>query len=380
MRTIKSITILLITMLLCDLSSRAVHAAPAELLTLDDVRGLAQKGDALTLGDLDGFHGEDIGSGLYIMEYPLDGADCMMLVVGSTSPDAPVQYARLFKQGLVDQQPRAKNHELFVDIRTGDIDAYLMADTAGPLVEEYLDIIQSSPAWSSSTWNYISAHPEECEAIRALSYHALPALSAILEAQDVGLRGVLAGIFTDEILSQRLYSSFATTQTAAIEARAKAALMAYAGQTYDALTPDPISNLILTNADGKPVLSLRWQGNFSDQSTRTGTLIELYADRSLEIYALGMLEDRDAPVLMHSGVVTDEEYRAVERLLGDGGFLNLPEQIEVNVLDGIAVTLTASASQGEHTVSSYLPDGTPFSEIAEGIMALLGAHENLTGE
>ncbi len=129
-----------------------------------------------------------------------------------------------------------------------------------------------------------------------------------------------------------------------------------------------------------PVLTLRRQANFREEGVRSGTLIELYADRSLLIFALGMLEDADAPMLMHAGSATDEDYLAVEHLLADGGFLLLPEWIETGVLDGDTVVLTARTDDGMRTVSAYSPDGTPFGDIVDGLESILGAYENTDGE
>lgn len=133
--------------------------------------------------------------------------------------------------------------------------------------------------------------------------------------------------------------------------------------------------------DGEqPVLTLRRQANFIEQGSRSGTLIQLFDDKSLEIYALGMLSDADEPVLMHAGIVTDEVYQTIASALFDGGFWELPEWIETGVQDGDTVALTVSTNQGCHTVSAYSPDGTPFGEMVQVIETLLGAHENVTGE
>lgn len=138
----------------------------------------------------------------------------------------------------------------------------------------------------------------------------------------------------------------------------------------------PFATLAFAESGEDPSLILSRQANFREEGVRSGTLIKLFPDRFLEIYALGMLEDADEPVLVHAGSITGEEYEAVEQMLGDGDFLSLPEWIETGVLDGDTVVMTACTAGGEHTVSAYSPDGTPFGDMVQGIEALLGAHEN----
>lgn len=129
----------------------------------------------------------------------------------------------------------------------------------------------------------------------------------------------------------------------------------------------------------EPVLTLCRQANFTEEGMRSGTLIELYSDKSLLIYALGLLENEE-PLLLHAGSVTEEEYRSVEKMLSDGGFLGLPEWIEIDVEDGDTVTLTASTSEGIHQVGAYSPEDTPFGKIVRGIEEMLGAYENTVAE
>ncbi len=138
--------------------------------------------------------------------------------------------------------------------------------------------------------------------------------------------------------------------------------------------------LILASEGDAPVLTFRRQANLIEQGTRSGTLMELYADKSLLIYALYATEDGDASVLLYTGGITDEAYRTVARTLRDGGFFELPEWIETFVLDGDTVKLTASTEQGAHTVGAYSPDGTPFGEIVRAIEELLGAYKQHTGQ
>jgi hypothetical protein len=86
-------------------------------LTLDDVRMLAAKGDALGWDDLTLYDYKVTGSGLYIRCYPIDSR--YDLLVGATRETAePIYYL------LRDKKTNAS-----IDIRTEDVDAFLQADS-----------------------------------------------------------------------------------------------------------------------------------------------------------------------------------------------------------------------------------------------------------
>lgn len=90
----------------------SVSAAPT--LTLDEVRALAEKGDALTLEDLDGYLCTDVGSGLYVYRYPID--DTYELLVSTGSPDE--KPLRVLLQSADGES---------IDIREDGLDAFLGA-------------------------------------------------------------------------------------------------------------------------------------------------------------------------------------------------------------------------------------------------------------
>lgn len=84
-----------------------------EELTLNQVVKLSQKGNALTLGDLDGYAHYDGGSGLYIPMYPV--GDGYVLVLNGVSNDDPPFHAMLTKRENSEQ----------VEIRQEDVKAFL---------------------------------------------------------------------------------------------------------------------------------------------------------------------------------------------------------------------------------------------------------------
>ncbi len=82
-------------------------------LTLEDVRTLSQKGEALSWNDFAGYEGREIGSGLYIMQYVID--DVFDVLVGGPSPEEEPWYIYL----------RNRDINAWVDIRTDDIEEFI---------------------------------------------------------------------------------------------------------------------------------------------------------------------------------------------------------------------------------------------------------------
>ncbi len=86
-------------------------AKPGEL-TMDAVRTLAEKGDALSWEDFADFTGRETGSGLYIMQYDID--DTYAVLVGGV-PDEKPMYIYLCNWPTEEK----------VDIRYDSIDEFL---------------------------------------------------------------------------------------------------------------------------------------------------------------------------------------------------------------------------------------------------------------
>ncbi|MCL2322717.1 MAG: DUF4829 domain-containing protein [Oscillospiraceae bacterium] len=68
-------------------------------------------------------------------------------------------------------------------------------------INQYLDIIMSSPKVSSRTGDYIQEHRQEYDKILAMGYKAMPTLNKILKSGNMGLRGNIASLLSKEILS-----------------------------------------------------------------------------------------------------------------------------------------------------------------------------------
>ena len=91
----------------------------AKLLTLDDVVFLAEKGDSLTWGDFENYDSQEVGSGLYIRQYPIDELFSLSLSgqwdpASEDVPDAIILSARDGTGEVVDLRDGAEAVETFI--------------------------------------------------------------------------------------------------------------------------------------------------------------------------------------------------------------------------------------------------------------------------
>ena len=181
------IFIVLATVLAVCLSKRP---NPGSRLTLDDVKRLAGKGDALTWEDFEGYENEDVGSGIFVYRYPIDGH--YDLLIGSPQERGDILYICL----------RDLDTEASIDIRTEDTEAFLRGDSpAYELVEmkrrypEYFDLDTFKGlevyVWQMSPDDYSCGlmsgtnrdkTPEELAALKGVTLHEM---SMILASYDV---------------------------------------------------------------------------------------------------------------------------------------------------------------------------------------------------
>lgn len=91
-----------------------------EELTLEKVKELSKKGDALSWSDFELYRHTDIGSGLYIYFYEIDENYCLVIGGGDTQT-APL-YMRLvlkpYDHEFLDDKP-------YIDIRTENVDDFI---------------------------------------------------------------------------------------------------------------------------------------------------------------------------------------------------------------------------------------------------------------
>ena len=164
------------------------------VIPLSGLRALAALGDDLLFEDFAGYKGADVGSGLYILQFDVEGG--YSLLVGGGSPTGKPLYAVLSAPGF----------EGGVDIRNDDVDEFIgrypVPEKISNEVSQYLDIIMSSPLFSSASGDYIKAHQAEYNAILDMRIPALPTLIGILNSGDRGLRGVIASLAITDIVER----------------------------------------------------------------------------------------------------------------------------------------------------------------------------------
>lgn len=97
-----------------DEDKQADGQAEKEKLTLEIVKGLAKKGEALSWKDFEEYESIEAGSGLYILIYEMD--ENYNLMIGGLSMDEDPTYIRLVK---------ADDMDVYIDIRTEDIEKFL---------------------------------------------------------------------------------------------------------------------------------------------------------------------------------------------------------------------------------------------------------------
>ena len=101
-------------------------------LTLDDVLMLSQKKDALTWSDFELYSGQEIGFGLYIMQYEIDELfEVLVGGVGSAPNDKPMYIYLTVNNEAED----------FIDIRTEDVSGFIEAHrNDSPTDKNYHDL------------------------------------------------------------------------------------------------------------------------------------------------------------------------------------------------------------------------------------------------
>lgn len=99
-----------------QIKSKALFEAAkrdGKLLTIDKIKELSKKGDDLTWSDFEDYYGVDVGSGLYIMHYTVEGTD-YSVTVGGGSPYEKPMYIHF-----------GKDDGNYIDLRKDSIDEFL---------------------------------------------------------------------------------------------------------------------------------------------------------------------------------------------------------------------------------------------------------------
>lgn len=106
-------------------------AFPVEVLTLNDVIILSQKGYDLTWSDFEEYHYIETGSGLYIRLYEIN--EQFHFAIGGAGPDSEPMYMYLGANG---EDPNAR-----IDIRDGGVTEFIQTHSKGAVTSSIADIV-----------------------------------------------------------------------------------------------------------------------------------------------------------------------------------------------------------------------------------------------
>ncbi|MEK5234537.1 hypothetical protein NST99_02315 [Paenibacillus sp. FSL L8-0470] len=79
---------LLFILIICSACQSNKEEGPKEYISYDELKSLAEKGVSLNWGDFDKYSFEDIGSGIYIRKYKIEGGH-QLLIKGKSLESPP---------------------------------------------------------------------------------------------------------------------------------------------------------------------------------------------------------------------------------------------------------------------------------------------------
>lgn len=178
---------------------------------MDTVRALAAKGEDLTWSDMEGYPHTDVGSGLIIWAWEVEGG--YRLYMGGPSLEELPWYVTL------------ETGEEGIDLRTDDLEAFLRKmEKETPSVERLLEQLQSTPAQSSRPGDYIDANPEVYQQLLDRGDETLCYLfDRFLKGGETGLRGHLMRCLLDDLAPEAQLKLAADTGQAYFDAWLEAA-------------------------------------------------------------------------------------------------------------------------------------------------------------
>ncbi|WP_150267288.1 hypothetical protein [Paenibacillus tepidiphilus] len=113
MKTIRKLVMTIVLICICSACAGQAEGGDETGLSLDRLRDLAGKGEALTWEDFTDYPYEDVGSGLYVRQYQVEGG-YRLLINGPSTKEAP------FCICLVNPEDESN-----IDIRYSDIDPWI---------------------------------------------------------------------------------------------------------------------------------------------------------------------------------------------------------------------------------------------------------------
>ncbi|MDK8182340.1 hypothetical protein [Paenibacillus sp. UMB4589-SE434] len=84
----KFLMTLLFVVIICSACQSNREVGPSEFISLDELKSLSEKGVSLNWGDFTKYSFEDIGSGLYIRKYKIEGRH-QLLITGKSLESPP---------------------------------------------------------------------------------------------------------------------------------------------------------------------------------------------------------------------------------------------------------------------------------------------------
>lgn len=135
------------------------------------------------------------------------------------------------------------------------------------------------------------------------------------------------------------------------------------------------AGISLVASEDAPVLALQRSANFREMDAPCGAAYLLYADGTLEVYAILARQNADESMLTSVGEISQAEYQGIERLLHEAEVLDMPDEIPNNILDGDTVTLTLWTAAGKKSITGQSPDGLPFGDVAKALEAIFQAYK-----
>ncbi|MEL7567416.1 MAG: M56 family metallopeptidase [Dehalobacterium sp.] len=179
-------------------------------ITWNAVKSLAE--GSLTYQELyDTYYYRDLGSGLYIISFPIEGAESYALMISfphdmNEEPMAVRLISEDHNMALdLNEENLAKMMSLAQESGENEAITGIVEKEIEKIVEENLSVIMSSPNTSSNPQDYINAHSDAYEnIIKFGGENALNYMLAQFEAgKDEGLRGHLMMRLCKELLGAR---------------------------------------------------------------------------------------------------------------------------------------------------------------------------------
>lgn len=110
----KSVSMILLFLCIISIMGCSAGNGDENILSVEKVMELSQKGNNLSWEDFEKYEGEEVGSGLYILVYEIN--DEYYLMIGGPDKEEAPMYVRLV---------RSENKDDFIDIRQENVEEFI---------------------------------------------------------------------------------------------------------------------------------------------------------------------------------------------------------------------------------------------------------------